>query len=160
DEQDGLTFTIRHLQLDGSPLSEDRARARLVGGELIVSGTRGGPAGDTFEHAAIKDPRGPTPSRYPVAVLPPGAPPVPILPSTGAATAARPAAYVQPGPWRQLTADDVVGVWLGFGVGMDKQYFVIRRDGAELYGMACGRCDNPYTFGALENFAIHGDTLE
>ena len=54
----------------------------------------------------------------------------------------------------------MVGVWLGFGVGIEKQYFLIRRDGDELFGLACGRCDNPYTFGALENFAIHGDTLE
>ena len=43
---------------------------------------------------------------------------------------------------------------------MENQYFVIRRDGDRLFGLACGRCDNPYTFGALENFAIHRDTLE
>src|SRR5690606_5399292 len=70
-----------------------------------------------------------------------------------------PAPYVQPAPWRQLTAADVEGVWLGFGVGMDKQYFIIRRDGDRLFGLACGRCDNPYTHGALENFRIEGDTL-
>ena len=50
--------------------------------------------------------------------------------------------------------------WLGFGVGMEKQYFIIRRDGEMLFGLACGRCDNPYTFGALENFKTAGDTLE
>jgi hypothetical protein len=43
---------------------------------------------------------------------------------------------------------------------MDKQYFVIRKDGGRLFGLACGRCDNPYTFGALENFTVNGDTLE
>ena len=53
----------------------------------------------------------------------------------------------------------MVGVWLGFGVGIDKQYFLIRRDGERLFGLACGRCDNPWTHGALENFAIGGDTL-
>ncbi|MBO0748916.1 MAG: hypothetical protein J2O44_00595, partial [Porphyrobacter sp.] len=71
-----------------------------------------------------------------------------------------PPAYVQPAPWRALGAADVAGVWIGFGVGMEKQYFVIRRDGEHLFGLACGRCDNPYTFGALDHFAIHGDTLE
>ena len=65
----------------------------------------------------------------------------------------------KPAPWRQLLADDVVGVWLGFGVGIDKQHFLIRRDGERLFGLACGRCDNPWTHGALENFAIDGDTL-
>lgn len=159
DERDGLSFTVRHLALDGSPVSEDRARARLVGGRLIVSGTRGGPGGEAFEHVAIKDPRGPMPGAYPQSVLPPGAPPVPIL-QRPAGGGGPPPAYVQPAPWRRLTADDVVGVWLGFGVGMDKQYFVIRRDGARLFGLACGRCDNPYTFGALQNFEIEGDTLE
>ena len=60
----------------------------------------------------------------------PDAPPVPVLaPRTGGG-GGPPAPYVQPAPWRQLTADDVVGVWLGFGVGMDKQYFVIRQDGS------------------------------
>jgi hypothetical protein len=68
--------------------------------------------------------------------------------------------YAQPAPWRTLSARDVIGVWLGFGVGIEKQYFVIRRDGEQLFGLACGRCDNPYTMGALEHFAIHGDTLE
>jgi len=43
---------------------------------------------------------------------------------------------------------------------MEKQYFVIRRDGDTLFGLACGRCDNPYTMGALDHFAFHGDTVE
>ncbi|HYD23671.1 MAG TPA: hypothetical protein VEB68_02665 [Croceibacterium sp.] len=159
DERDGIAFTIRHLELDGSPRSEDRATARFVDGRLLVAGTRGGPGGAAFEHAAIKDPRGPTPGPYVQSILPPNAPPVPVLPAR-AGNGGPPVAYVQPAGWRQLTADDVVGVWLGFGVGMDKQYFVIRRDGDRLFGLACGRCDNPYTFGALQNFAIEGDTLE
>jgi hypothetical protein len=131
-------------------------RARLVDGRLVVSGR-------AIEHAAIKDPRGPTPSPYPVNFLHPNAPRVPFLQlpaGAGGGGARPPAPYVQPAPWRQLTADDVVGVWLGFGVGMDKQYFVIRKDGERLFGLACGRCDNPYTFGSLENFRIAGNTLE
>ena len=47
-----------------------------------------------------------------------------------------------------------------FVTALDKQYFLIRKDGDGLFGLACGRCDNPYTFGALQNFAIDGDTLE
>ena len=158
DEASGIKFTIRHLKLDGSPASTDTLQAKLEGGKLRVSGTRGGQA---FEQVAIKDPRGPVPGPYKQSILPPNAPPVPILPVPAGAGGARPPApYVAPAGWRQLSADDVVGVWLGFGVGMDKQYFLIRRDGDKLFGLACGRCDNPYTFGALENFAIKGDTLE
>jgi hypothetical protein len=156
DENEGLAFTIRHLTRAGATASADRRRARLVDGRLVVSG-------DAQEHVAIKDPRGPTPSAFPINILPPNAPPVPILQlpaGAGRGGGRPPAPYVQPAPWRQLTADDVAGVWLGFGVGMDKQYFVIRKDGERLFGLACGRCDNPYTFGALENFRIAGDTLE
>ncbi|HSG33474.1 MAG TPA: hypothetical protein VLA37_02995 [Sphingomonadaceae bacterium] len=154
DEAEGLAFTIRHLALDGSLVSQDEVTARLVGGQLLVSGIRGGEA---FEHIAIKDPRGPTPGPYPQAMFPPGSPPVEI--TEGGFGGGPPAPYLQPAPWRQIAADDVVGVWLGFGVGLHKQYFFIRRDGDELWGLACGRCDNPYTFGALTNFAIEGDTL-
>lgn len=157
DEDDGIAFTVRHLNLDGSPAATEPLRAKLEGGRLKVSGTRGGQA---FEQVTIKDPRGPTPGPYKQSILPPNALPVPILPIAAGGGGRPPAPYVAPGAWRQLTADDVVGVWLGFGVGMDKQYFLIRRDGDKLFGLACGRCDNPYTHGALENFVIRGDTLE
>jgi hypothetical protein len=68
--------------------------------------------------------------------------------------------YVPPGAWKaQLTANDVAGVWLGFGVGVNKQFFIIRRVGDRLRGMVCGRCDNPYTMAALDDFTLKGDTL-
>jgi hypothetical protein len=155
DEHDGLDFTLRHLTPEGAPASEQRLRARLVDGTLVIVGE-----GDRLEHIAIKDPRGPTPSPFPINILPPNAPPVPLLALPARAAVPPPAPYVQPAAWRKLTADDVAGVWIGFGVGMDKQYFVIRKDGGRLFGLASGRCDNPYTFGALENFTLHGDTLE
>jgi hypothetical protein len=68
--------------------------------------------------------------------------------------------WQQPGPWKNpLTADDVVGVWIGFGTGVNKQYFIFRRVGNRLRGMVCGRCDNPYTLAALDDIEIEGDTL-
>jgi hypothetical protein len=158
DETAGLRFTVRHLAPDGSLAGEDRATALLREGKLMVSGTRSD--GRRFTHRMIKDPRGPTPGGYPQVRLPPGSPPVAVVRREGGGGGGPPAPYVQPAPWRQLTAADVLGVWLGFGVGMEKQYFVIRRDGDRLFGLACGRCDNPYTFGALDNFRIHGDTIE
>src|SRR5690606_1394736 len=143
DPDQGIVFAIRHLHLDGSPATTDRAQAVLAGGKLVVRGTR---AGQAFEQVAIKDPRGPTPGPYVQSILPPDAPPVPVLraPAGGGGGGGAPPTYVPPAPWRQLTADDVAGVWLGFGAGMDKQYFLIRKDGDGLFGLACGRCDNPY----------------
>ena len=159
DPDFGINFMIRHLALDGSPGPVDRGHAKLVGGRLMVSGTRGADSA-AFAHATIKDPRGPVAGPYVQSILPPNAPPVPVLPPRALGGGPPPASYVAPAPWRQLTADEVVGVWLGFGVGMDKQYFLIRKDGDTLFGLACGRCDNPYTFGALQNFVIRGDTIE
>jgi hypothetical protein len=159
DEQGGLVFTVRHLDRDGSLASEDRLSARLDDGKLYLTGKRGADGG-RIEQVAIKDPRGPTPGPYPQTRLPPGSPPVQITKPSAAGGGGPPAPYVQPAPWRQLTADDVAGVWLGFGVGRNKQYFLIRKAGDELFGLACGPCDNPYTMGALDHFAIHGDTLE
>ncbi|MBN9506008.1 MAG: hypothetical protein J0I69_08270 [Altererythrobacter sp.] len=157
-EDTGLSFSIRHYRPDGSLARIDKAEGRLAGGKLMLTGSFDG---KPVEQVLIKDPRGPDPAPYPVAILPPGAPPVPIVrPAGGGGGGGPPAPYVQPAPWRPLSADDVAGVWIGFGVGMNKQFFVIRKAEGALFGMACGRCDNPYTFGALENFRIDGDTLE
>jgi hypothetical protein len=153
DEEDGIDFMIRYLDLDGSTAHAYYRRAKLDRGRLVIS--EGG-----SEQIAIKDPRGPAPSVGRINILPPNAPPVPLLTPRAAGGGPPPAPYEQPGPWRQLTIDDVAGVWIGFGVGIDKQYFIIRKDGDRLFGLACGRCDNPYTHGALENFRIDGDTLE
>src|SRR5690606_25843904 len=157
DEETGLSFTVRHLNLDGTPAWQDHVRAQLENGELVLSGRRGGADGGAFEHVAIKDPRGPVGAPYPQAVFPPGFPAPEIRPFPGGGGA--PQTYVPPGPWKQLAVSDVEGVWIGFGVGMDKQIFIIRRDVDGLYGVVCGRRDNPYTFGALDDFEINADTL-
>jgi hypothetical protein len=158
DPENGIRFTVRHLAPGGKLVGLDHAQARLERGKLSVSGTRAD--GRTFAQVAVKDPRGPTPGGYPQVRLPPGSPPVAIVRNAGGPAGGPPPVYVQPAPWRQLGAADVLGVWIGFGVGMEKQYFLIRRDGDTLFGLACGRCDNPYTMGALDHFAIRGDTLE
>ncbi len=151
-DANGITFVVTRVNADGSTVSQDRATAKFDKGTLTVAGN--GPAG-RFLRVLIKDPRGPDPLPLPVSRLPP-APPIPAQP--------RPPGnqepYVQPGPWKaQLTEKDIIGVWLGFGVGMDKQFFIIRKIGDKLRGMVCGRCDNPYTMAALDDFRIDGDTL-
>jgi len=149
DETKGIAFTVRHLKPNGALDRADRLEAKLAGARLVITGKG-------IRQEAIRDPRGPAPGGVPQVMLPPGSPKVAAVPRTGGP----PPAYVQPAPWRKLSAHDVVGIWLGFGVGKDKQYFLIRSDGGKLFGLACGPCDNPYTMGALDNFAIHGDLLE
>ena len=118
-----------------------------------------------------KDMRGPDPLPIPVVWIP-GGTLQPIgrgrgpAPAPGPAPAGAPGAvpraggYLDPGPWKNpLTPDDVVGAWLGFGSGVNKQFFIIRKVGTKLRGMVCGRCDNPYTMAALDDFEIQGDTI-
>ena len=175
---DGITFQVTHVKADGSRDFQDRATAKFDAGKLIITGTSGGKGGGPFRRVTIKDPRGPDPLPVPVSVLPATNGPVPPLGGRGGApggappvqpprgNAPAPAAgpggrggYLQPGPWKQLTQADVVGVWLGFGVGINKQYFIIRRVGDKLRGMVCGRCDNPYTMAALDDFEIKGEVM-
>jgi hypothetical protein len=171
---DGLTFVVTHVKPDGRTDYQDRATAKFDRGNLIVSGTSGAPkGGGKFQWTMIKDPRGPDPLPIPIVMLP--SRPVPVLvpagrggggappPPTGAAPAPAgpaPVGYIAPGPWKQLTEADVIGVWLGFGSGINKQFFIIRKIGNQLRGMVCGRCDNPYTMAALDNIQISGDTLK
>lgn len=161
----GLTFTVAHVKADGSTSSTDRATATLENGNLIVTGTLGGNGGGTFTWTLHKDKRGPDPLPVPVSVLPAG-PPVPAIQFAGGGGGVggggrrgAPPPYLQPAPWKQLTQNDLVGVWIGFGSGINKQFFIVRRVGTKLRGMVCGRCDNPYTMAALDDFEIKGDVL-
>jgi hypothetical protein len=159
----GITFVVTHVRDDGSTAYQDHLTAKADNGQLVVGGTSGAPDaayGGRFSWNMHKDPRSPAPLVFvPVQRLPRGSPEVtPIRPPTGAVR--RPQApYQQPGPWEQLSPAKVAGVWLGFGAGIDKQFFIIRRVGDKLRGMVCGRCNNPWTMAALDDFSIDGDTL-
>ena len=55
---------------------------------------------------------------------------------------------------------EVAGTWIAqFGLGMNKQIFTFLPVGDRLRGVVCGRCDNTYTIGAMENVIIAGDRL-
>jgi len=162
---DGLNFVVTHVKPDGSTAYVDKAIAKFNNGRLIVTGTSGAPGGEKFMRTLIKDPRGPDPLPVMVSTLP-KALSVPALainrPMNQQGVGAPPrASYIQPGPWKSaLTERDVIGVWLGYGVGAPKQYFIIKKVGDKLRGMVCGTCDNPYTMAALDDFVIQGDTLK
>ena len=156
---DGIDFIVTHVNADGGTAYQDRAKATFDRGQLIVTGKSGAPGGGRFERILIKDARGPDPLPVIVSRLP-NAPPVPAVRINQQGLGGPVPRYIQPGPWKSnLTEKDVVGVWLGFGVGAPKQYFIIRKVGNRLRGMVCGTCDNPYTMAALDDFEIHGDTL-
>jgi hypothetical protein len=156
----GIKFAVTHVKADGSTAYKDQATARFDHGKLIVTGVSGAPAGGKFERTLIKDPRLPDPLPVIVSVLPKAPPVAAVAVNQQGLGAPRPR-YIQPGPWKStLTEKDVLGVWLGFGVGAPKQYFIIRNVGNKLRGMVCGTCDNPYTMAALDDFEIQGDVLK
>jgi hypothetical protein len=156
----GITFAVKHVKADGRTEYEDHATARFDHGNLIVSGTSGANGGARFERTLIKDRRGPDPLPVIVSRLP-KAPPVAAVRVNQQGVGAAGPRYIQPGPWKSaVTEKDVIGVWLGFGVGAPKQYFIIRKAGAKLHGMVCGTCDNPYTMAALDDFEFQGDLLK
>jgi hypothetical protein len=164
DERAGIDFTVTFANPDGRIRSVERQRAVLTDGRLVV--TRA--AGSKKELMLIKDPRGADPGGAPAYHLPPGTPPALPIPRPAGSGAAGGGGgggepgppYWQPGPFKMLQPADLVGMWIApFGLGMNKQLFTFLRVGDRLRGVVCGRCDNPYTIGAMENIFILGDTL-
>ena len=157
---DGITFEVTHVNADGSTAYKDKAIAKF---------NAGSPDRDGHErrarrrHVRARADQGSawTGSDTGDGVRSPeGRPPVPANPQRRNPDGADGLPYIQPGPWKsKLTEKDVVGVWLGFGVGAPKQFFIIKKVGDKLRGMVCGTCDNPYTMAALDDFLIEGDTL-
>src|SRR5688572_10672223 len=133
----------------------------LADGQLIVTGASNVQGGRLV---LIKDPRGADPGGAPAYHLPPGTPPA--LPAGRAAGAGGgggggggrglgAATYWEAGPFKALKPTDVVGSWItSFGLGMNRQIFTFLLAGDTLRGVVCGRCDNPYTIGAMENIII------
>ena len=157
----GIRFEVTHVKADGSTAYKDKAVATFSQGRLTVTGTSGARGGGTFERVLIKDPHGPDPIPAKVTVLPRTFPPVPGNIARRNPDGADGLPYILPGPWKaKLIESDVVGVWVGFGVGSPKQFFIIKKAGGKLRGMVCGTCDNPYTMAALDDVAIEGDTLK
>jgi hypothetical protein len=166
DEKSGIDFTVTFASPDGTIKSVDDQHATLTGGRLIVTGSAATRSGKAL--TLVKDPRGADPGGAPAYHLPPGTPPA--LPVTrpgaggggGGGGVGAGAAYWQPGPFKALRPADVVGTWIAasFGpLGMNKQIFTFLLVGDRLRGVVCGRCDNTYTIGAMENIVIVGDTL-
>jgi hypothetical protein len=163
DEKAGIDFTVTFANPDGKIRSVDKQHAMLADGRLMVTGSAGRRNGIAL--ALVKDPRGADPGGAPAYHLPPGtAPALPTRPAGGGGGGGggfgAGAPYWQPGPFKALRPSDIVGTWIApFGLGMDKQIFTFLLVGDRLRGVVCGRCDNTYTIGAMENVFIVGDAL-
>ena len=167
DEKAGIDFKITFANPNGSIRSVDDQRATLTDGRLMVTGVAGIRNGSTL--TLVKDPRGADPGGAPAYHLPPGTPPALPAPRPagaggggggGGGGAGPQTPYWQPGPFKPLRPADVVGTWIAqFGLGMNKQIFTFLRVGDRLLGVVCGRCDNPYTIGAMENIHLVGDSI-
>jgi hypothetical protein len=164
DEKAGIDFTVTFAKPDGSIRSVNKQRAMLADGRLLVTGAG---ISNATALTLVKDPRGADPGGAPAYHLPPGTPPA--LPVTrpaggggggGGGGLGPQAPYWQAGPFKALRPADVVGTWIALtGLGMNKQIFTFLLVGDRLRGVVCGRCDNPYTIGAMENVFIAGDSL-
>ena len=170
DEKAGIDFTVTFATPDGRIRSVERQHAMLVDGRLVVtrakSACSAGPQACSL--TLIKDPRGADPGGAPAYHLPPGTPPALPAPRPagggggggGAGGRGQAPPYWQAGPFKTLRPADLVGTWIAsFGLGMNRQLFTFLRVGDGVRGVVCGRCDNPYTTGAIENVLIVGDTL-
>ena len=165
DENKGINFTVTFANPDGRITSVDDQQAMLVDGRLIVTGIAA--IRNSGRLTLIKDPRGADPGGAPAYHLPPGT--SPALPAArgaggggGGGAGGRGGAppYWQAGPFKALQPADLVGTWVAsFGPGMNRQLFTFLRVGDRLRGVVCGRCDNPYTMGAMENIVIVGDRV-
>ena len=175
-ESDAISFVVFHDVGPGSPY-RDNVRGKLVNGQLELTLTRqvaansrsaeatkmimqresrrpGGPGGaaplpGTAPPAPAAGARGPLAT----AVAPVGAAPA------GVGAGARGRGYVAPGPNEPISVAKISGVWVGGGNGPNKQYFMFRQVEGQILGMVCGPCDNPFTFGVLNNGMIAGDTF-
>jgi hypothetical protein len=164
DETKGINFTVTFANADGRVTTVDDQHAMLVDGRMIVTGIAAIRNGGTL--TLLKDPRGADPGGAPAYHLPPGT--APALPAArgagggggGGGGRGGAAPYWQAGPFKTLQPADLVGTWIAsFGLGMNRQLFTFLRVGDRLRGVVCGRCDNPYTMGAIENILIVGDRL-
>jgi hypothetical protein len=163
DEKLGIDFTVTFANPDGRIRSVERQHAMLVDGRLVVTQI----ASKEKTRTLITDPRGADPGGAPAYHLPPGTPPALPAPRPagaggggGGGGRAQGPPYWQPGSFKALRPADLVGTWIApFGLGMNKQLFTFLRVVDRVRGVVCGRCDNPYTTGAIENVIISGDTL-
>jgi hypothetical protein len=138
-EADGARFDVHN---PGPTAYTDTVTARLVNGELTIKRQRkGSSAAPTTMTLHRSTTEGPAP------------PPAPAGPAPARA------AYVPPGAAEALSPAKVAGLWLWGAPGPDKQHFMFKQAGSQLFGLACGPCDDPNHMAPLDRISIDGTTL-
>jgi hypothetical protein len=147
---DGVRFQIHRL--DGRVPERTDVVGRISGDQLLLTFPARGASTGARQWALQRDPRKPASVTVDEMFARRGITSGPLVISVS------PNPYTPPGPNESLTPAAIEGLWVwGFGPG--RQNFIFRRVGARILGVVCGPCDNPYSFGAIDNVAIHGETL-
>lgn len=150
---EGVRFQLHRLGGDGKTPERADVSGRIAGNQLVLTfgaGTRTSAGGRQW--TLQRDPRKPKLETVEEMFARRGITSGPLLMSVS------PNPYVPPGPNEMLTPAALEGLWL-WGSGPGKQNFIFRRVGGQLLGVVCGPCDNPYSFGVIDNVTIHGETL-
>jgi hypothetical protein len=148
---DGIRFQLLRIEGRASPRTD--VLGRLVGGHLLLTlKPSSRDSKDPRQLDLQRDPRRPEAVTLEELFARRGVTSGPLLIS-GSQTP-----YVPAGPNETLAPAVLEGLWV-WGYGSKKQHFMFRQVGEHMLGAVCGPCDNPYTFGALDNFVIRGDTL-
>ncbi len=148
---DGARFDI--LQFDRKVRSRTAVVARVVGAELELTVAPSALRPKLPRQVKLhRDPRKPTSITVEELFARRGVTSGPLT----IAGSTKP--YEPPGPNETLTPEKLDGLWV-WSDGPGRQHFMFREVGDRILGMVCGPCDNPYTFGPLDNGVIRGDTL-
>ena len=148
---DGVRFQL--LRIEDRSSSRTDVVGRLVGGHLFVQLTPSAKRSKNPQQMDLqRDPRKPALVTLEELFARRGIKSGPLL-FSGSATA-----YMPAGPNEPLAPSVLEGLWV-WGNGAAKQQFMFRRVGDRVLGAVCGPCDNPYTFGVLDNFVFHGDSV-
>ena len=149
---DGLRFQL--LRIEGRSSSHTDVVGRLVDGHLLLTLTpSGGRSKDPRQLDLQRDPRKPALVTLDEIFARRG-----IKPGEPMLFSGSPTPYVPAGPNEGLAPTVLEGLWV-WGNGAPKQHFMFRQVGERMLGAVCGPCDDPYTFGVLDNIVIRGDTV-
>ncbi len=148
---DGVRFQL--VRIEGQSSSRTDVVGDLVNGHLLLKLTpSSGHSKDPRQLDLQRDPRKPAAVTVEELFARRGIKSGPLVISGS------PTPYVPAGPDEALSPPVLEGLWV-WGNGSAKQHFMFRQVGDSMRGAVCGPCDNPYTFGVLDNIVIRGDTL-
>ena len=148
---EGVRFQIRRL--DGKAPERSDVVGRVSGNQRVLTlGAQPGASSGARQWTLQRDPRKPPLETVEQMFARRGITSGPLVLSVS------PNPYIPPGPNEPLTPAAVEGLWL-WGSGPGKQNFIFRRVGEQILGVVCGPCDNPYSFGVIDNVKIRGETM-